>query len=76
MHVRFADRLTDDGTVRCTACSHEVVVRGGEVVPRCYCGGHEFVFHATKPGDPSHASRAADVAHGDEPEARRDPPPG
>ena len=46
MRVRFADRLTDDGTVRCTGCSHEVVVRRGDAVPRCYCGGEAFEYAA------------------------------
>jgi len=55
MHVRFADPLTQNGTIRCAGCSHEVVVRRGETVPRCYCGGHEFLFYGA--GDDPAPSR-------------------
>jgi hypothetical protein len=69
MRVRFADRLTDDGTVRCTGCSHEVVVRRGDAVPRCYCGGHEFLFHAARRDDRSPPRRDPDVSRGEGPGA-------
>jgi hypothetical protein len=75
MHVRFADRLTQSGTIRCTGCSHEVVVRRGETVPRCYCGGHEFRFYAAG-GDPGPSrrehGRRDDEGAGTEPGPARD----
>jgi len=28
--------------IHCRRCGHGIVLRAGDAVPRCYCGGHEF----------------------------------
>lgn len=42
MTLHFGERTSDDVTVRCRQCGHGIVLQHGGVVPRCYCGCHEF----------------------------------
>jgi DNA-directed RNA polymerase subunit RPC12/RpoP len=42
MPLQFGDRTSGDGTIRCRRCGHGIILRGGDAVPRCYCGGEDF----------------------------------
>jgi hypothetical protein len=73
MHVRFAERVPADGVVRCVRCGHEVIVGRDSSVPRCYCGGHDFAFHATAMRDPSSGAPLDARPHRDDDRPARDP---
>ena len=42
MPLQFGDRTSGDGTIHCRRCGHGIILRGGDAVPRCYCGGEDF----------------------------------
>jgi len=42
MTLQFGDRTSGDGMIHCRRCGHGIVLRDGDSVPRCYCGGEEF----------------------------------
>jgi hypothetical protein len=42
MPLQFGDRTSGDGTIRCRRCGHGIILRRGDSVPRCYCGGENF----------------------------------
>jgi DNA-directed RNA polymerase subunit RPC12/RpoP len=55
MALQFGDRTSGDGTIRCRRCGHGIILRDGDSVPRCYCGGEDFE-------DPTPTVRAARAA--------------
>ena len=49
MPLQFGDRTSGDGPIYCRRCGHGIILRGGNAVPRCYCGGEDFDDSAPAP---------------------------
>ncbi|AHG91598.1 hypothetical protein J421_4061 [Gemmatirosa kalamazoonensis] len=75
MTLRFGDRTSGDGAIHCRRCGHGITLRGGDAVPRCYCGGDEFEEPGDERAEVTASSRGASFPHDFPRDFRRGDPP-